>query len=62
MKNLFLSRLLAALLVMLYAMPGLWGQGTQDPECTLQISDSIVPRAAFFNYGNGNKMKNSSAG
>lgn len=43
-------------------MPGLSGQTqTPDPGCFTVVSDSVVPSAAFFNYGSGTKMKNFTA-
>jgi hypothetical protein len=60
MKNIWLGRLLAVLSLHCIVLAALWGQTTapQDPECTFSISGDIVPRAAFFNYGAGQKMKN----
>ncbi|MCC6412129.1 MAG: T9SS type A sorting domain-containing protein [Saprospiraceae bacterium] len=58
MKNTSLSRLLAALLLLLLALPGLHGQTqSADPECINSITGGIVPRSAFITYGSGIKMK-----
>ncbi|MBK8965963.1 MAG: LamG domain-containing protein [Lewinellaceae bacterium] len=62
MKNIHKSRLLALLLLTLGSLPMLFGQNqsqTPDPGCFPASSGTIVPSAAYFNYGNSNKMKNS---
>ncbi|MDO8969581.1 MAG: hypothetical protein Q7U74_02770, partial [Saprospiraceae bacterium] len=58
MKNTSFSRLLATLLLLLLAVPGLHGQ-TQpsDPECINSATGGIIPRSAFITYGSGIKMK-----
>jgi len=60
MKKTYHARLLAALYLIIGALPNLTGQSqTPDPGCfTSSVGDSIRPAAAFFNYGSGTKMKN----
>lgn len=61
MKNISKSRLLAALILSLWALPEVFGQQSQasDKGCFPASSGTIVPTSAFFNYGNSNKMRNS---
>ncbi|MCC6463334.1 MAG: T9SS type A sorting domain-containing protein [Saprospiraceae bacterium] len=60
-KDILLPRLLAAVLLSLVCWTGLRGQATSqkpDPACFTAGPDSVLPTAAFFNYGTGNRMKN----
>ncbi len=60
MKNIQHSRLLAALILTLWSLPQIFGQSqASDPTCSGGVAGGVMPASAFFNYGNSNKMKNS---
>lgn len=58
MKNTKPGRLLAALLLTLWSLPQMSGQGQpSDPACYSSTVGGVIPSTAFVNYGNSNKMK-----
>lgn len=58
MKNISFSGLLAALLLVVAAVPKSMGQTqSSDPECFNIVTGGIIPRSAFITYGSGIKMK-----
>jgi hypothetical protein len=58
MKNTTLSRLIAALMLLLFASTTADAQNQpSDPECDFLITGDIIPRSAFITYGSGLKMK-----